>query len=258
MSRLAFQEFGQGPHAIVLLHGFPMNKKVWSSFAPKLAAHFKVYTPDLPGFGESPLAKTTFSIQEIAREVLDALVGKNISRPVLVGHSLGGYVALAMVQQDPERFAGLGLFHSTALADAAEKKESRTKVLEFVDKNGAPAFTSNFIPPLFAHKDDAAINHIRTISQQSTAAAVKGYTVAMRDRPETVSVLRQLTTPVLFIAGEKDPGIPVETIQQQAAACQNPEVHVLKNVAHMGMFEAEQQTVEIVRHFSERAFAASK
>jgi pimeloyl-ACP methyl ester carboxylesterase len=258
MSQLAFQEFGQGPNTIVLLHGFPMNKKVWSSFAAQLGSNFKVYTPDLPGFGESPLNKSAFSIQEIGKQVIDWLAGKNIDNCVLVGHSLGGYVALAMVQQDPERFAGLGLFHSTALADSAEKKESRTKVLEFVDKNGAPAFTSNFIPPLFADKDDAAVHHIRSIASESSAAAVKGYTLAMRDRPETVSVLRQFSKPVLFIAGEKDPGIPVDTIHEQAAACKKPEVHILKGVAHMGMFEAEQQTVEIVRQFSEGALASAK
>ena len=69
---------------------------------------------------------------------------------MLIGHSLGGYVALAMVEKRPDLFAGLGLFHSTAYADSAEKKQSRNKVIEFVNKNGAKAFTTNFITPLFA------------------------------------------------------------------------------------------------------------
>lgn len=253
MSTLSFQEYGQG-QPIILLHGFPMNKKVWSGYAQKLSANFKVYTPDLPGFGDSPLTENTFSIQDIGREVLDWLAAKNIGRSVLIGHSLGGYVALSMVGLDPERFAGFGLFHSTALADSEEKKQSRTKVVEFVEKNGAAAFTANFIPPLFADKDDARVDHIRSISIESPAAAVTGYTLAMRDRPETIDVLRQFTKPVLFIAGEKDGGIPVDSVRQQATVCADPEVHVLTGVAHMGMIEAEGETVEIVQHFSARAF----
>jgi pimeloyl-ACP methyl ester carboxylesterase len=258
MATLAFQEYGQGHQPIILLHGFPMNSKVWNSYAPKFSANFKVYTPDLPGFGESPLRKNVFSIQDIGREVLDWLAARNVDKCVLIGHSLGGYVALAMAGQDPKRFAGLGLFHSTALADSDEKKQSRTKVVEFVEKNGAPAFTASFIPPLFADKDDVRVNHIRSISVESSAAAVTGYTLAMRDRPETVAILRQFKKPVLFIAGEKDPGIPVDTIRQQAAVCADPEVHVLAGVAHMGMIEAEPQTVEIIQRFSERAFSGPK
>jgi len=258
MSSLSFLEYGQGSRPIVLLHGFPMHKQVWHSFAQKLSAEFKVYTPDLPGFGASPLNKNSFSIQDIGGEVLQWLAAKNIGRCVLVGHSLGGYVALAMAGQAPERFAGLGLFHSTAMADSEEKKQSRTKVVEFVQKNGAPAFTTNFIPPLFADKDDARVNQIRSISAESSAAAVTGYTLAMRDRPETVAILRHFNNPVLFIAGEKDAGIPVESIRQQAAVCVSPEVHVLPGVAHMGMIEAEGETVEIVQRFSERTFAGPK
>jgi len=258
MSTLSFLEYGQGAQPVVLLHGFPMNKKVWSSYAQKLSANFKVYTPDLPGFGDSLLEKNPFSIQDVGGQVLNWLAAKKIDRCVLIGHSLGGYVALAMVGLTPERFAGLGLFHSTALADSQEKKQSRTKVLEFVEKNGAPAFTANFIPPLFADKDDARVNHVRSISVESPAAAVLGYTAAMRDRPDTVGILRQFKKPVLFIAGEKDAGIPVESVRQQAAACTAPEVHVLERVAHMGMIEAEHQTVEIVQRFSERVFAGPK
>jgi pimeloyl-ACP methyl ester carboxylesterase len=257
MSPLSFQEYGQG-QPIVLLHGFPMNSKVWSSYAQKLSANFKVYTPDLPGFGDSPLTESAFSIQDIGRAVLDWLAAKNIDRCVLIGHSLGGYVALAMVGLEPERFAGFGLFHSTALADSEEKKQSRTKVVEFVEKNGAAAFTANFIPPLFADKDDARVSQIRSISTASSAAAVVGYTLAMRDRPETVGVLRQFKKPVLFIAGEKDAGIPVDSVRQQATFCVDPEVHVLAGVAHMGMIEAERETVEIVQRFSERGFAGPK
>lgn len=258
MSELAFDEYGKGSQTIVLIHGFPMNRKVWSNYARKLSNEFKIYAIDLPGFGESPLRHDTFSIQDIAREVLDWFVWKNIGTSILIGHSLGGYVALAMVAQDPARFTAFGLFHSTAMADSEEKKQSRTKVMEFVDKNGAPAFTANFIPPLFADKQHPAADRVREIAMTSSARAVKGYTRAMRDRPETLNVLQNFKRSVLFIGGEKDPGIPPDTVYKQAEACLYPEVHVLADVGHMGMFEAEEKTVEIARQFAEKVFGNVK
>src|SRR5690606_20750625 len=98
--------------------------------------------------------------------------------------SLGGYVALAMVAQQPDRFAGLGLFHSTAYADTEEKRASRSKVIEFVETNGVEAFTSNFVTPLFADKTHASIQKVREINMKASREAVIGYTKAMRDRPD--------------------------------------------------------------------------
>jgi pimeloyl-ACP methyl ester carboxylesterase len=133
-------------------------------------------------------------------------------------------------------FAALGLFHSTAYADSADKKQSRNKAIEFVNKNGAKAFATNFITPLFSDPNHTAIEKVKKIAAESNESAVIGYTMAMRDRPDQIKTLKSLKKPTLFIAGAKDPGIPVESIHKQAAECQNPEIHVLSNVAHMAMF----------------------
>ncbi|MFZ6009932.1 MAG: alpha/beta fold hydrolase [Bacteroidota bacterium] len=249
MSSLYYREKGSG-QPVILLHGFPMNQEVWNSFANKLSTSCHVLTPDLPGFGKSPLFKGHFTIDDVGNSVIGWLKKKELSNVTLIGHSLGGYVALAIASQKPALIKRLGLFHSTAAPDNEEKKQSRNKVLEFIDKQGVQAFTSNFIAPLFADQNHSAINIVRDIAVQATAEAVKGYTQAMRDRADRTSLLKEFPRPILWIAGEKDGGIPVDSIRKQAALCQSAELHILPNVAHMGMFENEELTLSIVKSFS--------
>lgn len=248
MSQLSFTEKGTGP-AVILIHGFPFNKTIWEGFADELTRSFHVYTIDLPGFGESPTLNTSFSIQDIANEILSWIAENEIKHPVLVGHSLGGYVVLAMAKAQPTLPAGFVLFHSTALADSEEKKESRNKVLEFIGKNGVVSFTSNFIGPLFADQSLADIDHVRQIAVQAKQETVKAYTEAMRDRPDQTSLLRDFHRPILIISGEKDPGIPVESVQKQASLSKDIELTILPNVAHMGMYEARGKTISLIEEF---------
>jgi pimeloyl-ACP methyl ester carboxylesterase len=164
-------------------------------------------------------------------------------------------VALSLVEKRPDIFSGLILFHSTAFADSPEKKQSRTKVPEFIDRNGVETFTTNFIAPLFADPGHPAIEIVREIARPSTAETVKAYTLAMRDRPDRTDVLKKFKKPILFLAGEKDGGIPVSTIKDQAAMNPKSEVAVLPGVAHMGMFENPVECSRLITAFSTRCFS---
>lgn len=248
MSKLFSTHTGEG-EPIILIHGFPLNQKIWTNFARLLAEKFSVYTIDLPGFGNSPGLHEPFTIDDVAEEILNWIRHNEIENATLIGHSLGGYVSLALLESSPHLFKSLVLFHSTALPDTSEKKVSRNKVLDFIGNNGVLAFTSNFIPSLFANSEHPAVKTVRSISQEASEDAVKGYTIAMRDRPDRTNVLKQSGKPVLFLCGEKDQGIPVETIKQQAALPLDSTIHIIPDVAHMGMFENENQCVEIISDF---------
>ena len=237
MARLNYREEGSGP-PVILIHGFPMDQHVWDDFAEKLCESFHVITLDLPGFGKSAPLQKGFSLEDVGAEILGFVHERKYAGPVVVGHSLGGYVALAMAEREPDTFGGLCLFHSTALADTEEKKQSRNKVLEFIDKQGVHAFTSNFIAQLYADSQHSSITKVKQIAVQSSAEAVTGYTVAMRDRKDRTDVLKTFRKPILLLAGEKDQAIPPESISQQASLSANAEAVILPAVAHMGMFES--------------------
>lgn len=248
MAALRFRERGKGT-PVILIHGFPFNQNIWNDFAGKLARDFRVITLDLPGFGESAQLTGQFSIDDVGQQVTAWISETGLQGSVLIGHSLGGYIALSVAAVEPSYLSGLALFHSTALPDSDEKKQSRNKVLEFIASNGVSAFTSNFITPLFADPNSPAVARVRLIAKDASREAVTGYTLAMRDRQDRTSTLKEFPGPVLFVTGEKDPGIPVESIEKQATLCRSPHVHVLKQVAHMGMFENEKRCLEIFRKF---------
>ena len=251
MDNLYYREQGTGP-TVILIHGFPLNHQVWNDFAEKLSDSYQVVTPDLPGFGKSPLPDGGFSVDDVAQTVRQWIRDRQYSRPVIVGHSLGGYITLALAALERELLSGMCLFHSTALADSEEKIQSRNKVLEFIEKQGVQAFTSNFVGQLYADPQHSSIPKVKAIAVQAPKETVAGYTRAMRDRKDRRDVLRTFPNPILFLAGEKDQGIPPDTILQQAALCQRGEAVILPEVGHMGMFESEGPCLKKITKFLEK------
>lgn len=248
MTRVFATESGSGA-PIVLFHGFPFNHHIWDSVIPGLSASLRVIRFDLPGFGSSERLPLPFSIDDVAQRMIEALHENGIKDCALAGHSMGGYVALAMAARAPELFTHLILFHSTAYADSAEKKASRDKVIEFVRKNGAEEFTSGFIQPLFADARASAIAVARSIAVQSDGETVIGYTAAMRDRPDRTSVLRQFHKPILIIGGRKDSGIPLDSLKEQAGLSPFIKLVVLEDAGHMGMLELPAKSTSTILDF---------
>jgi pimeloyl-ACP methyl ester carboxylesterase len=248
MAKLFFQERGRG-YPVILLHGFPFHQKIWDSFAEKLSENFRVVTVDLPGFGRSPSIKPPFTIDQVGDELVSWIEKNKLSGCALIGHSLGGYIALAVAHKKPSLLSSLALFHSTAYPDSAEKKISRNKVLEFIDKNGVESFTSNFIAPLFVDQQHPAISQVRAIAVQATTETVKGYTAAMRDREDRTDVLKSFNKPILIMGGENDPGISVDSINTQTSVCSTCKTFILLETAHMGMFEKEKECLSILQSF---------
>jgi pimeloyl-ACP methyl ester carboxylesterase len=251
MTKISFSVKGSG-FPVILLHGFPFNNHLWDDFIPLLTGCGKIYQPDLPGLGKSEIPGDYFSIDDVAEALVQWAETEAIKNCIIVGHSLGGYVALAMARKKPSLCQGLVLFHSTALADSDEKKESRSKAVTFVQQNGVEKFTSNFIEPLFIERNNPAIPRVRKIATQASAQAVIAYTLAMRDRKSHEPFLKEFSRPILFLAGEGDQGIPINSIRQQATLCQKAEVHSLIQSAHMGMFEQPIESAQVIGDFIAR------
>jgi pimeloyl-ACP methyl ester carboxylesterase len=139
---------GDGP-VVVLLHGFLEDSSIYDEMAKILAISYRVVCIDLPGHGLSGVVGYRHSMEDMAsavRQVLDTL---GVDSCTLVGHSMGGYVALAFAELFPMKTDGLVLFHSTALADSETKLKDRERAIAVVRKN-AEAFVRSSIPMLFA------------------------------------------------------------------------------------------------------------
>lgn len=250
---IVFHEAGSGK-AVMLIHGFPMAAAIWRGFIGKLSESFRVITPDLPGFGDSPLPDGAFTIDDIADIILRKADTLGIDKMVAIGHSLGGYVTLAMVNRDPDRFAGFGLFHSTALPDSDEKKAARDKAIAFIGTNGAEVYSSNFVTPLFADSNHPDVPFVRELNIRANAATLVGYLKAMRDRPDRTEVLKSFPRPILFIAGGKDPVIPPADVRKQAEAASEAVFYELEHQAHMALLEDVPATSSLVYDFVLRCY----
>jgi pimeloyl-ACP methyl ester carboxylesterase len=250
--KLAYRLQGKG-ETILFIHGFCENKDLWQAFEQKLSAGYQTLSLDLPGFGESTDNRNYESIDAMAREIRKLLGDLQIERCVVSGHSLGGYVALALADLFPELISGLCLFHSTAYADNEEKKHSRNKTADFIEKKGIDPFLENFVPSVFftGRKQELAsrMEAYLQMTRQTPVATAAAVTRAMRDRPDRTSVLAQATFPVMFIAGKADTAVPLDGSKEQFFLPANATIHLLDRTGHMGMYEREAETLLMVEHF---------
>jgi pimeloyl-ACP methyl ester carboxylesterase len=239
------------PLHIVLLHGFCEESGIWNDLLPYLTINNPVHSLDLPGFGKNnELTDLGDSVEAMASWIKNE-TDKITSEPViLIGHSLGGYIALAFADLYPEKLAGLGLFHSTAYADAPERKEARIKAMEFVDQHGAEVYHRALIPGLFRlNASTAKVERVIEAARSARAQGIKAALGAMRSRPDRTSVLKNFSKPVLLIAGKDDTIIPVDKVMEQAAMCSQAMVEILDKSAHMGMVEQPMESAGIIDRF---------
>lgn len=237
MSTIHFTDEGGGT-PLVFIHGYCESHTLWSEFVKPFAKEYRVICVDLPGFGKSPLLKNEFTIGDVAKSIWDFLDRIDVSTCFVTGHSLGGYVTLEMANQQPNRLTGFCLFHSTAYADDENKKLNRTKVMEFVEKNGTAPFVQTLIPSLFATPNHSMVESLLEEASTINPDTVIAYARAMRDRANMVKVYGTFSQPILFFAGMKDVVISPESISKQANLAHNKTVHQLEDVSHMGMLEA--------------------
>lgn len=242
---------GEG-NAIVLLHGFGVDSSAWLEQINYLQKSYRVIVPDLPGIGVSELT-SDLSMEGVATIVKEILEAEEIEQAVVIGHSLGGYIALAFAEKYPELLSGLGLFHSTAVADNDEKKASRQKGIEFTDKHGAESFLETSAPKMFAAitKTDNKELYERFMSHlpEMSKEAVIRYYEAMMQRPDRVEVLRKVKVPVLFIYGRQDEIIPLDKTIEQASIPSISSVKILKKSGHLGMIEEPEEANKAIEDF---------
>jgi pimeloyl-ACP methyl ester carboxylesterase len=170
-----------------------------------------------------------------------------------MGHSMGGYIALAFAEQFPEKMAALALLHSTAYADSEERKQKRLQAIEFINREGSLAFLQLSIPGLFSADSrssrPSAIDSLIHSMKNVPATVLIQYYRAMIDRPDRSYVLQSATYPVMFIIGREDEVVKAADTLQLAKITANAYIHVLDKVGHMSMLEAPETFIQLLLAF---------
>lgn len=241
--------------ALVFLHGFAESRDIWTEFIQKCPPDYHILTPNFPGYGAPGASSAAdYSMEVLAEFVKEELDQADAQQAIFIGHSMGGYVALAFAEKYPARVAGLCLFHSSAQADTAEKKTNRDKNISFVERHGVVKFMETFIRPLFADANEETMlpyrRQLEEIGAATPQASVIGGLRAMRDRPDRTEVLRKATFPILFIVGKEDAAVPLAAALEQVALPPVSTALFLERVGHLGFFERPEATRRAVLNFA--------
>ena len=205
-TKISYTDQGKGT-AVVLLHGFLENQSMWKAFIPELVKKHRIITIDLLGHGETECLGYVHTMEDQADMVHHVLHELKIRKVVLIGHSMGGYVALAFAELYPDNVKGIVLQNSTSRADSDERKANRDRAIIAVKQNYS-AFIRMSIANLFsednrerlAEKIEEVRNEALKTPLQGIVAALEG----MKIRNDREVLLHFSPYPILLILGKKD------------------------------------------------------
>lgn len=250
--KVHFTETGKGT-SVVLLHGFLENISMWQSLEKLLNTKFRVICIDLLGHGKTDNLGYVHTMPEMAEVVKTVLDELNIRNSFFVGHSMGGYVALAFTKLYKNNVRGLVLLNSTSRADTETKKNGRNRAVAVVKENHT-SFIRTSIPMLFSSrcrkiyaKEIAEVKkQALTTSKQGIIAALEG----MKVRLSTEYLLSSNTYSCLMILGKKDPVLSYDDLIEQTSKS-DIEVIQLPN-GHMSLIEDKEETEQAILNFIKR------
>jgi len=243
-SKVSFTSSGKGS-TIVLLHGFLENITMWDDITKILSKKYRVICIDLLGHGNTENHGYIHTMEDQAYLVKAVLNHLRLRKYILVGHSMGGYIALAFAKLFPSAIKGLCLLNSTALPDSDEKKLNRNRAIKAV-KQHHTTFVRVAIPMLFSEKNrhiftseiKEITNEALPISPQGIIASLEG----MKIRENLTSIYKNAKFPIQMVIGKQDPALEYASLIKQT---KNTKVIVVEFPdGHMSHIENEAELIQ--------------
>ncbi|MGW7536151.1 alpha/beta fold hydrolase [Amycolatopsis sp. NPDC054798] len=235
---------------LVLLHAFPLDARMWDPVRAPLAERFRVITPDQRGLGRSPLPESEAEpdLADAARDVVALLDKLELDQVILGGCSMGGYLAMAVLRQAPERVGGLVLIDTKATADTPEAAQTRLDVANRAEAEGIKDWLADGnLPNLLADTASADVRaRVRELIDAQPPSGVAWAARAMRNRPDSVELLRETDVPALVIVGERDAITPLDAANTMVEALPEATLAVLPDVGHLTPLEDPAGVVEAI------------
>ncbi|MGO4771533.1 alpha/beta fold hydrolase [Flavobacterium sp. W22_SRS_FK3] len=248
-TKISYTDSGEGT-AIVLLHGFLENKKMWQGYVTLFSENYRVITIDLLGHGKSDCLGYLHSMEDNANVVHEVLKDLNIQKTIVVGHSMGGYVGLAFAELYPKEIQKLVLLNSTSKEDSAEKKLNRTRAIKAVKQNHV-TFVSMAVANLFSENNRTRlISEIEEVREQALKTPLQGIIASlegMKIRKDRENILKQNLFPALLVLGKKD---PVLNYDESISQIENTTAQLVSfEDGHMSQIENKEELETILLHF---------
>jgi 3-oxoadipate enol-lactonase len=253
--RIGYDDAGSGD-VLVLIHGFPLDRTTWEIPAAALAKSCRVIRPDLRGLGESARGEGPALMETLAGDLAGLLDALGVERSIVVGHSLGTYVALAFFRMYSERVAGLGFVAGHVSADTPALLPVRDLLASRLASDGMQAAIDSYLPRYFApafYKEHADIvaGTVALMKRQDPLAAA-AIVVGIKERVGSEDLLEDIAVPTVIVAGEKDEIISAAALERTSAAIADCEFVLIPGVGHMLMDEAPAITTAAIERLVAR------
>jgi pimeloyl-ACP methyl ester carboxylesterase len=248
-TQISYSDSGKGT-TVVLLHGFLENKTMWDSYISELSKRNRIITIDLLGHGKTQSLGYIQTMEENADVVHEVLSKLRIRKAILVGHSMGGYVALAFAELYPEKIKGLVLLNSTSKEDSPERKKNRDRAIIAVKKD-YETFIRLSIANLFSEDNrEILIKEIEAVKIQAIQTPLQGIVASlegMKVRKDREFLLHTTTYPKLLILGKKDPVLNYEENLEQIKGT-DVELITFED-GHMSSIENQAELLTVLGNF---------
>ena len=238
-ARIGYDDTGEGT-PVVFLHAFPLNRTMWAPQTSALAADWRCIPIDVRGFGESA-AVGPFTIDRYADDVAGLLDELGVRRAVVVGLSMGGYIAFALWRRHANRVRALVLADTRAGADSPEARERRQEMMTLAEHDGPGAVADRQLVGLLGkstrERRPDIVSAVRAIAASATVVGLIGGLEAMLGRPDSTPTLASLTVPTLIVVGDEDVITPAKEARAMHAAIPGSRIELLSSAGHLSSVE---------------------
>jgi 3-oxoadipate enol-lactonase len=249
---IAFAAVGQG-EAVLFLHAFPLGLVMWDHQAQALSPTHRVLRFDDRGFGGSPPGDSLLTMERIADDAAALLDHLSVSKATVVGCSMGGYAAFAMVRRHPDRIRALVLQDTRAGADSEEGRRNRAVLAERVLREGALAAAEAFLPRLIGettHREHSEIGaRLREIILGNSPRGIADALAGLAARADSFPTLREIRVPTLIVCGAEDVITPPSESEAMHQAIAGSQLKVVPRAGHLANLESAEAFNSILRAF---------
>ncbi len=234
---------------VILLHGFLEDLNMWQGVIAAIPN--PVYAPNFPGIGNSSFENQN-SINSLSKKIRNWFSELNILPAIVLGHSMGGYVALQFAKNYPENVLALGLLQSTSKPDSSSKIESRNSLIAHLNNYSKKAIIQS-IPSLFsnisAQNFQQSISEIQQNVEQTSTEVLLSQIEAMRDRADHSVFLQEIKKPVLLVSSTNDSLFQVRDVIEESFLINKAVVCILPNTGHMATYENPSKLLKVINDF---------
>jgi 3-oxoadipate enol-lactonase len=250
---IAYRDRGQRHRAaLLLIHGFPFDHRMWAAQLTGLSTDSRVIAPDLRGFGRSEVTPGPLTMEQHADDLAALLDHLAIERAIIAGLSMGGYIAFALWRRHRRRVQALILLDTRAEPDAPQAKANRDAMAAVVRRSGSAAITGDLLPRLLAPgnvSNRRIAERVLTTMADQPAEGVAGALTGLRDRADSRSTLPTITVPTLVLVGAQDALTPPADAAAIAAAIPGARLVVTPHAGHLSALENPRAVNRAMRDF---------